>query len=79
MSGSNDHNREALKPFLIEAEGDGFRLVVRTCRYNSQNYPIVTETRIEERFASTAAARAFASDNFAAATGEFTLPPRRAK
>ena len=80
MNGSDARNRDFPKPFLIESDGDGgFRLTLRTARYNSQNYPVVTSTVIDERFATTAAARAFAKTRFAATSGEFVLPPRAAK
>ena len=59
MSGPADHDRSLPKPFLIEADGDGaFRLTLRQGRFNSQNYPVVTATVVEETFATAAAARA---------------------
>ena len=67
-----DHDRAKPKPFLIERDGeDGYRLTVRETRYNSQNYPIVTATRVDQAFASAAAARAFAKAQFGAVPGEF--------
>ena len=78
MSGVPDHDRAAVKPFLIDKEGDGgYRLIVRETRYNSQNYPIVTSKRIDESFRSTAAARAYAAEHFGAVAGEFTTKPGR--
>ena len=72
MSGMADHDRAKVRPFLIERDGtDGYRLVVRETRFNSQNYPIVTATPVGETFNSTAAARAYAKANFGAQTGEF--------
>jgi hypothetical protein len=80
MSGPADHDRSLPKPFLIEADGEGaFRLTLRQGRFNSQNYPVVTATVIEERFATAAAARAYAKTHYAATTGEFSVPPRKAK
>jgi hypothetical protein len=72
MSGAPDHDRASIRPFLIErVDADGYRLVIRETRYNSQNYPIVTATAVAGPFISTAAARAYAKANFGAQTGEF--------
>lgn len=68
----DDHDRRRAVPYLIEQEGVGaFRLIVRETRYNSQNYPIVTAAPVGETFKSSAAARAYAKDNFGAQPGEF--------
>ena len=51
-------SREILQPFLISKGEDGqFRLNVRETRYNSQGYPLVTATPVEEPFKSATAAR----------------------
>lgn len=74
MSGTPDHDRTRVRPFLIAADGEGgFRLFVRETRYNSQNYPIVNSTEVGERFASAAAARLYARREFGAVAGEFAL------
>lgn len=74
MSGAPDHDRAAMRPFLIARDDDGgYRLTVRETRYNSQNYPIVTATPVAESFRSTAAARAYAREHFGAAAGEFAM------
>ena len=65
-------SREIPKPFLIQKEEDGrFRLTVREVRYNSQNYPLVTATPVDETFKSANAARAHARENFGAEAGQF--------
>ena len=80
MAGRPDRDRTFPKPFLIEADGDGgFRLALREFHYNSQNYPVVKATRVEETFHSTAAARAYAKDHYSAVAGDFEFPPRAAK
>lgn len=72
MSGIPDHDRKAAKPFLIEkAEGGGVRLTLRETRYNGQGYPVVTATRIDQAFATPAAARAHARENYGAQAGDF--------
>jgi hypothetical protein len=74
MSGVDDRDRAAGKPFLIRKAEDGsFRLALRETRYNSQNYPIVTDTPVGESFKSAAAARAYAKEHYGAAAGEFTM------
>jgi len=61
------------RPFLIAKDADGaFRLTVRTTRYNSQGYPLITSTLQDETFKTATAARAFARDNFRAQPGEYT-------
>jgi len=67
-------SREILKPFLIlkDAEG-GYRLTLRETRYNSQGYPLVTTTPIEESFKSATAARTHAKENFGAEAGQFAM------
>ncbi len=63
---------EALRPFLIKRHDDGtFRLTVRDVRYNSQGYPIVTGVQQDTVFATSAAAKSFARNNFDAKAGQF--------
>jgi len=65
-------SREILKPFLIAKDEDGaFRLTVRETRYNSQNYPLVTATPVEETFKTATAARTHAKEHFGAEAGQF--------
>lgn len=60
------------RPFLINKDGDGnVRLTVRTTRYNSQGYPIVTVQLQDELFKTAAAARAYAQEHFSARPGEY--------
>jgi hypothetical protein len=66
--------REILKPFLIAKGDDGrYRLTVRETRYNSQGYPLVTATPVEETFKSATAARTHAKEQFGAEAGQFAL------
>ena len=65
-------SREILKPFLIAKGDDGqFQLTIRETRYNSQGYPLVKTTPVEEKFKSAHAARTYARENFGAETGQF--------
>jgi hypothetical protein len=60
------------KPYLLTKDEEGrFTLTVRETRYNSQGYPLVTATRVEETFKSATAARAHAREHFGAEAGQF--------
>ncbi|MXO58469.1 hypothetical protein GRI89_02765 [Altererythrobacter salegens] len=62
------------KPFLILKDEMGqFHLTVRETRYNSQGYPWVVSRQVEETFKSTAAARAYAVEQFGGKAGEFAF------
>jgi hypothetical protein len=65
-------SRIPVRPYLIakDAEGD-VRLTVRETRYNSQGYPLVTETMVKETFKTATAARAHAKEHFGAEAGQF--------
>jgi len=66
-------SREIPKPFLIAKNDEGaFRLTVRAVRYNSQNYPIVDSTLVDETFKSAHAARAHAKEFYGAEAGQFS-------
>ncbi|HUD30217.1 MAG TPA: hypothetical protein VMQ93_15215 [Novosphingobium sp.] len=61
------------RPFLINKDAEGnFRLTVRTTRYNSRGYPLVTAALQDELFKTANAARAFAQENFQAKPGEYS-------
>ena len=65
-------SREIPKPYLIQKADDGrFRLTVRTVRFNSQGYPLITATLVEETFKSATAARTHAREEYGAEAGEF--------
>lgn len=62
----------AVKPYLIAEDEEGhIRLTLRETRYNSQGYPWVLRTLVDQTFATVAAARKYAGDNFGAKAGEF--------
>lgn len=65
-------SRTPVKPFLIAKNEEGqFRLTVRSTRYNSQNYPIVSSNLLPEAFSTAAAARAHAKLEYGAEAGQF--------
>lgn len=65
-------SRVPIRPYLITKSEDGaFRLTVRETRYNSQGYPLVTATEVEESFRTATAARNHAKEHFGAEAGQF--------
>ena len=69
---TKDASRIPIKPFLIQKDDGGVvRLTVRTTRYNSWNYPVVTTSLVDEAFATASAARAHAKKHFGAEAGDF--------
>jgi hypothetical protein len=65
-------SRIPVRPFLIAKDEEGqFRLTVRETRYNSQGYPLVTATLVDEPFKTAAAARTHAKAHFGAEAGQF--------
>jgi hypothetical protein len=65
-------SRIPVKPYLIQKDEAGqVRLTVRETRFNSQGYPLVTSTLVEESFRTLTAARAHAKEHFGAEPGEF--------
>ena len=65
-------SRVPVRPFLIAKDAEGVvRLTVRETRYNSQGYPLITETLVEETFKTATQARAHAKQHFGAEAGQF--------
>jgi hypothetical protein len=61
-----------VKPFLISKGEDGqVRLTVRETRRNSQDYPWVLSTLVDQQFATLGAARSYAVEHLGAKAGEF--------
>ena len=64
--------KPTVAPYLIGKDQDGqFRITIRTTRFNSWNYPLVTSTLQPEIFKSAIAARAHAKREFGAEPGQF--------
>lgn len=60
-------SRTAVRPYLILKDDEGaFRITVRTTRFNSQGYPLVTANQLEDSFPSLTRARAYAREQFGA-------------
>lgn len=65
-------SRTAIRPYLIAKDAEGiFRITVRTTRFNSQGYPLVSSSVVEEAFTTATAAKAYAKVQFRAETGDF--------
>lgn len=65
-------SRVPVRPFLIAKNEEGeFRLTVRETRYNSQGYPLVSSTEVEESFPTATAARKHAKEHYGAEAGQF--------
>lgn len=67
-------SRIPVKPYLIVKDDEGqVRLTVRETRFNSQGYPLVSSTLVEESFKTATAARAHAKEHFGAEPGQFAV------
>ncbi|RYD48024.1 MAG: hypothetical protein EOP60_16420 [Sphingomonadales bacterium] len=50
----------ATRPYLVAKDAEGqFRITVRSTRFNSQGYPLVSANMLDDKFATLAAAKAF--------------------
>jgi hypothetical protein len=59
--------KTALRPYLITKDEDGsFRITVRTTRFNSQGYPLVTSNMLDGSFPNLSKARAYTREQFRA-------------
>ncbi|HEY9553215.1 hypothetical protein [Allosphingosinicella sp.] len=67
-------SRIPVRPYLIAKDEEGqFRLTVRETRYNSQGYPLVSATMVDESFKTATAARNHAKEHFGAEAGQFAV------
>ena len=67
-------SRAAVRPYLVarDAEGD-YRVTVRTTRFNSVGYPLVTSTMVDQTFRTATAARAYVRDTLGGLPSEIGL------
>jgi len=62
-------SRVSVRPYLISKDPEGsFRVVVRTTRFNSQGYPLVSSADLPEVFPTMTSARTYLRENFRAET-----------
>lgn len=60
-------SRVAVRPYLIaKDEGGAFRITVRTTRFNSQGYPLVSVELLEDSFPTLTLARQHVRTTFRA-------------
>lgn len=64
-------SRTAVRPYLIAKDEEGiFRVTVRTTRFNSQGYPLVASSILDESFPTATAAKAHVREHFRAEAGD---------
>lgn len=64
-------SRVPVRPYLVSKDEEGiFRVTVRTTRFNSQGYPLVSSEVLEDRFKTQTAARTFVKQTYRAEANE---------
>jgi hypothetical protein len=67
-------SREIVRPYLVNKDEDGaYRVTVRSTRYNSQGYPLVSSEMLVDVFKTQTAAKAFVRAEYRAETGEIAI------
>lgn len=65
--GNQDMSRKPVKPYLVtKGEAGTFEVIVRTTRFNSQGYPLVTSERLSATFPTATKARSYLAAEFRA-------------
>lgn len=64
-------SRVPLRPYLVTKDEEGiFRVTVRTTRFNSQGYPLVSAEVLDDAFKTQTAAKAFVREEYRAEANE---------
>jgi hypothetical protein len=64
-------SRQAVRPYLVtKDEGGVFRVDIRTTRFNSQGYPLVSTERLGESFTTATQARSYLRENYRAVAAD---------
>jgi phage terminase Nu1 subunit (DNA packaging protein) len=64
-------SRVPVRPYLVTKDEEGvFRITVRTTRFNSQGYPLVSSELLENAFRTQTAARAYCRETYRAEAGD---------
>lgn len=67
-------SRVAVRPYLVVKNEDGdYRVTVRTTRYNSQGYPLLSTDLLDEKFSTQKAAKLFVLENFGAESSDIAI------
>ncbi|NIJ07956.1 hypothetical protein FHS31_001566 [Sphingomonas vulcanisoli] len=60
-------SRVAVRPYLVAKDEEGaFRITVRTTRFNSQGYPLVSTEMLGDTFPTATKARAYLRETYRA-------------
>ncbi|MDQ0250852.1 hypothetical protein J2W22_002916 [Sphingomonas kyeonggiensis] len=60
-------SRVPLRPYLVTKDEEGiFRVTVRTTRFNSQGYPLVSAEVLDDAFKTQTAAKVFVREEYRA-------------
>ena len=60
-------SRVAVRPYLVTKDEEGiFRITVRTTRFNSQGYPLVSTEVLGDAFKTQTAAKTYVREQFRA-------------
>ena len=64
---TRNDSRTAVRPYLVTKDQEGvFRVTVRTTRFNSQGYPLVSSEQLNYEFKTQTAACTFVKEQFRA-------------
>ncbi|UIJ46530.1 hypothetical protein LZK98_06155 [Sphingomonas cannabina] len=64
-------SRVPVRPYLITKDDEGvYRVTVRTTRFNSQGYPLVSSEVLGDAFRTQTAAKAFVREEYRAEANE---------
>ena len=67
-------SRAAVRPYLVAKDADGdYRVTVRTTRFNSVGYPLVTSTMVDQTFRTATAARTYVKETLGGQASEIGL------
>ena len=66
-----DAARPSVLPYLVTKDEEGiFRVTVRSTRYNSQGYPLVSSEVLTDSFKTQTAARTWVKEQYRAEAGD---------
>ncbi|MDB5663171.1 MAG: hypothetical protein JWM38_1239 [Sphingomonas bacterium] len=64
-------SRTVLRPYLVAKDAEGqFRVTIRSTRFNSQGYPLVTSTLLDDAFPTATAAKLYVREQLKGETGD---------
>lgn len=67
-------SREVVRPYLVMKNEDGdYRVTIRTTRYNSQGYPLVSTELLDDKFKTQTAAKTFVREHYNAQSGDIAI------